>query len=400
MKRFHALDSLRAAMMLLGIWLHTVVGYSRDGGWPYKDAHPTAMYDWTLGIIHSFRMPLFFLLAGFFGALLWQRGWRAFVTNRLSRILLPFVLFWMWMWPAVSWMAAYSRSWQFADGVNRATQYVFSGAFLQRPHPGHLWFLEYLLVLYAIAFVSVWALEASDLSFAGLNSLWRSAVASPWRPVLFAIPSACALMLMPGGFLEDPPGFIPVPRIVLAYTIPFFFGWLLFRNRDLLGSFERHAWRQIGFAFVLVVGWMVVMDPLQHRPEYWIWVKPLRSFAVSLLMWLFAFGLTGLFLRYLSAERPLGRYLADGSYWIYIMHMPVVILFQMAFAPVAWSAAVKVPIVVLLASAVLVWSYDACVRSTWIGVLLNGRRYERWFAAQSSTASISRGPEVRIALRN
>lgn len=375
MKRFHALDSLRAAMMLLGIWLHTVVGYSRDGGWPYKDAHPTAMYDWTLGVIHSFRMPLFFLLAGFFAALLWQRGWRAFVSNRLSRILLPFVLFWIWMNPAVSWMAAYSRNWQFPDGAHRATQYVTSGAFLQRPHPGHMWFLEYLLVLYAISLAAV-------PLFPLLDRAWRTIAASAWRPVILAIPSAFVLMLMPGGFLEDPPGFIPVPRIVLAYTIPFFFGWLLYRNRDLIGTFERHAWRQIAFAALLVAGWMAVMDPIQHRPEYWYWVKPVRSFAVSLLMWLLSFGLTGLFLRYLNTEKPVGRYLSDGSYWIYLMHMPVVIAFQMAFAPLAWSAAVKVPVVVLFSSAVLVWSYDAFVRATWIGVLLNGRRYERWFAAR------------------
>ena len=65
MKRYHALDSLRASMMLLGIWLHTVVGYSREGGWPYKDAHPTAAYDWTLALIHTFRMPLFFVVPAF-----------------------------------------------------------------------------------------------------------------------------------------------------------------------------------------------------------------------------------------------------------------------------------------------------------------------------------------------
>src|SRR3954463_14786676 len=106
MKRDHALDSLRASMMLLGIWLHTVVGYSREGGWPFKDAHPTDLYDWTLALIHTFRMPLFFLVAGFFGALLWERGKLRFVRNRLERILLPFALFWVCMFPVVAWMSA------------------------------------------------------------------------------------------------------------------------------------------------------------------------------------------------------------------------------------------------------------------------------------------------------
>jgi hypothetical protein len=30
--RYHALDALRAAMMLLGIYLHAVVAYSPNGG--------------------------------------------------------------------------------------------------------------------------------------------------------------------------------------------------------------------------------------------------------------------------------------------------------------------------------------------------------------------------------
>ena len=33
--RYHALDSLRAAMMFLGIYLHAVVAYSPNGGWPW-----------------------------------------------------------------------------------------------------------------------------------------------------------------------------------------------------------------------------------------------------------------------------------------------------------------------------------------------------------------------------
>ena len=58
-------------MMFLGIYLHVVVGYSGNGHWPYIDRHPTHALDFTLGVIHAFRMPAFFVMAGFFGALLW-----------------------------------------------------------------------------------------------------------------------------------------------------------------------------------------------------------------------------------------------------------------------------------------------------------------------------------------
>ena len=387
MKRYHALDSLRASMMLLGIWLHTVVGFSREGGWPYKDAHPTDAYDWTLGLIHTFRMPLFFVMAGFFGALLWERGRGPFVRNRLNRILAPFALFWTCLFPVVIWMAAYSKNWSHPGGARRATSYILSGGFLRDLHPLHLWFLEYLLILYAIGYAVAalveWAAGAPGIAcvFATLNHWYRVVVANRWRWVIFAIPYAGALMMMRGGFLDDPPDFVPVPRIVFAYTIPFFFGWLLFRNRDLLDTFTRGAWKQTLAGLAVVAVWVVTVGPVSRRPEYWYWVKPSLAIAGSLVLWCMVFGLTGLYLRHGSRERRLGRYLADASYWMYIMHMPVV----------PWLGKlpmkeIKVPIVVALAFPVLVVTYDVMVRATWIGAFLNGRRYPRWFAARAPMA--------------
>ena len=71
--RYHALDALRAAMMFLGIYLHATVAYSPVGGWPYKPAQLTTTLDFSVGLIHVFRMPVFYVMAGFFAALLLQR---------------------------------------------------------------------------------------------------------------------------------------------------------------------------------------------------------------------------------------------------------------------------------------------------------------------------------------
>ena len=58
-------------MMLSGIYLHVVVAYSTTGGWPYKQAQLISSLNWSLGLIHIFRMPIFYVMAGFFGALLY-----------------------------------------------------------------------------------------------------------------------------------------------------------------------------------------------------------------------------------------------------------------------------------------------------------------------------------------
>ncbi|MBL9174621.1 MAG: acyltransferase family protein [Verrucomicrobiales bacterium] len=81
--RYHALDSLRAVAMLLGILYHALLfggGMgSMFGGTPGPDAR---LMEW----IHSFRMPMFFMISGFFchmmltkygvGRYLSRRWWR------------------------------------------------------------------------------------------------------------------------------------------------------------------------------------------------------------------------------------------------------------------------------------------------------------------------------------
>ena len=93
--RIHGFDSLRAILMLLGIVLHVTLSYTPHGFWPFKDPRVQsdslgAILDW----IHLFRMPLFFLLSGYFSAMLWStKGIRKMIKHRLLRIVLPFLLF-------------------------------------------------------------------------------------------------------------------------------------------------------------------------------------------------------------------------------------------------------------------------------------------------------------------
>ena len=60
--------------MLLGIVLHAALFLVPDA-WPVLDKKASASlpYDDIVNVIHGFRMPVFFLLSGFFTAMLWQR---------------------------------------------------------------------------------------------------------------------------------------------------------------------------------------------------------------------------------------------------------------------------------------------------------------------------------------
>lgn len=132
--RYHALDALRAAMMFLGIYLHAVAAYSPHGGWPFKPPQLTTTLDYSMVLIHVFRMPVFYVMAGFFAALLLQHcGSRRAVANRFWRIVVPFVVGWIAIYPLAMFMAAYGRR-----GLHRAIDFILSGRFLDYAHPLHL----------------------------------------------------------------------------------------------------------------------------------------------------------------------------------------------------------------------------------------------------------------------
>jgi glucan biosynthesis protein C len=160
-------------------------------------------------------------------------------------------------------------------------------------------------------------------------------------------------------------------RIVAVYAIPFAFGWLLFLESDLLDVLNRRAWLYASFAVVASVA---------YRYSYGLPLDPaIVSLIVravhSLAMWLLIFGVSGLFLRYLSGHSPVMRYLCDSSYFLYIAHMPVILAFQLLLRDVDLPPLIKIALALAGTIAVLLPLYRYAVRPTAIGALLNGRRY-------------------------
>ena len=94
-------------------------------------------------------------------------------------------------------------------------------------------------------------------------------------------------------------------------------------------------------------------------------------------MWFMTYGLIGLFLRYMDRPSPRWRYMADASYWIYIVHVPFVMLLPIVLAGVPLPGVVKFGIVTVMAIGLILVTYHYFVRPTFIGKQLNGRRYPR-----------------------
>jgi hypothetical protein len=200
-QRLHSLDAIRAAALLLGIVLHSTLSFAAGVDfrlWPIHDREQSELASVLMFLIHTFRMPVFFLLAGFFGRLLLHRsGEREFWRNRLRRIAVPLILGWLGcmvaLVPIVVWAFTKMQGGAFAQSLPK--ELTDAGlSFL------HLWFLYVLLWLYAgmsLLRRLVAAAEPAGALPASLASLLHIFLASRTGALLVALPVSVALSLQP-----------------------------------------------------------------------------------------------------------------------------------------------------------------------------------------------------------
>ena len=263
--RFHELDALRATAMLLGIVLHAFL-FLIPQAWPIQHPDPPALLYWTaLNAIHGFRMPVFFLLSGFFTAMLWERrGLRQLALHRAKRIALPLALGCITVIPV--------NVWAFTEGRFAIAYWPFY--WLHGFH--HLWFLWMLLWLCAVFLV----LARLGVKFSH-PMLWWLLV-----PLTLA-PQMLMQEQIVGPDTSD--GLIPHPLVLGYYACFFFFGAFFFRRRFVM----RRWWGLALLPALLLV--FPVAFVLLFPSEETAWAVPVSEVFQVIYAWLMCFGLIGLF---------------------------------------------------------------------------------------------------------
>jgi glucan biosynthesis protein C len=381
-ERLHGLDALRGVALLLGLVVHASLSFLPGAQyfWISHDPHPSAMLGLAFYVPHMFRMLLFFLIAGFFGRLSLERlGMRRFARDRFKRITLVLAVFWPIVFSGI--IVALVLSVQ-----------VRGGTLPEAPPPGpaftpddfpltHLWFLYVLTLCYAAMLAARIVLRLIDRRdwLSGVADHIVRLLATPAGPVLLALPLAAALAATPGwlmwfGIPTPDRSLYPNLAACVAFGSAFVLGWWLHRRQDAMRSWVRHwPWHlavAIGAtAACLGLAGLEPSLPPAAGPRTWGYAA-----LYALGGWSWTVALTGLALRYLSSHSPARRYLADASYWIYLLHLPLVMILQVYAVQLPGPAPLKLAAVLAIALLVLLATYRLFVRHSWIGAFLNGRR--------------------------
>ena len=431
--RYHALDSLRGFAMFLGIVLHAGISFTFQPVpiWLVRDSRSTPLADIFLFAVHDFRMQLFFLLAGFFGCLLYLKyGALGTAWHRVKRVLVPFVLALLFVIPTVLAAFLYAElAATRAEGVpdNPHPARVYAAKLIEaEPHKSderlvfdrftsgdaiaifpfaHLWFLYFLLILYAVALLAspLLARLSGPRLVESLDALFRYVVESRVRFALpfvtlslrrrklnvalpglrFVLPALVTfpvllLMRSPVPIVDTPLSWVPEWHLLLYYGGFFAFGWMLYRHRDLVPTFGRRwGWALVGANLVILPVMLASLGGFVEVQKVGGDLTPWRvgAFAAqAVYTWLMIVGLWGAFLHLFARESAWARYLADASYWCYLASITPTILLQFWVKDWPMPAELKWPLVSVAVLAVLLASYELFVRYTFVGAILNGRR--------------------------
>jgi glucans biosynthesis protein C len=377
--RQHALDNLRALMMWLGIVIHVAANHLTGPMLlPWRDKDTSEFADILLAVIHVFRMPVFLILAGYFVALLVERrGARQMLRHRMRRIALPFVVFWPVVFALTGVLAMLY--------VFRAERGYF-GLSLEVvptvPHAPlvntlHLWFLYQLagLALLTFAALSLAPRLPPDLRrritlvFRALGERW-------WGFAVLALPLGLIGAQYPFGVLTVTGSFAPPLNEWLHHGLFYAFGYFLYIHREgLLAHFTARSARFAWAGALLCFASLGLLQEVQRHPEATGFAfRVLTAWAYNAATWLWSFALIGLALRHLNRSSATLKYMADSSYWVYIVHMLGTIGFGALLYGANAPAEVKMLLNIAATTAMGLATYQLFVRNTAVGELLNGKR--------------------------
>ena len=373
-QRLHYLDNLRALAMIGGVFFHAALAYSPvlHNLWLTADNHQSAVVDIVSWFSHLFRMPVFFVIAGFFVAyLVGKRGMGGMLANRAKRILLPFIIFLpLCLWAIVaSLMSAVATVENKSPMLLMITQAIATPGSPPPPFSTmHLWFL------YNLTFFCILTWVLGYLNWTRLFNLFNNI-----KPLYFML--LFPLLLLPALMSVSSPFPAPDQLLPQLWSFGFFglffaLGYWIFRAERFIEKFQPYGW-------TLLVASVLAYALYHYSIPKQISYPPVpNAFPLNLLLkcceayisvWMtlacLVFGK-----RYLNTHNSVMRFFSDSSYWIYIIHLPLLFAVQYQLLDQDWGLLAKYTASVGITLAIGAVSYIAFVRWTPIGWMLNGRK--------------------------
>jgi peptidoglycan/LPS O-acetylase OafA/YrhL len=379
--RIYYVDWLRILAVLLLFPFHTLRVFNNE---PFyvKGAYSDAVSA-VLGFINVWHMPLLFFLAGASTFLaMRKRTGRQYGWERVKRLLVPLVFGTFVLIPPQTWTGA-----RFNSGYTGSYwEYLSSGDFLEWNIQeggdyyggfglGQLWFILWLFVISLVVLPLVlWGARGRGLG--RMQSFSRRLS----RPIWWTLAVVILFVAEAVPELADKP--------TVLYLAVFLLGYVAMCDPRFADSAERYRIPALVGGVALTLFWVLSGDFRDSLPDPG-WGRAGLAVLGGAALWLMVMGAMGLGKRYLDRTSRAERYLAEGSYPIYIIHQTMIVLIAFYLVDLAIPWGVQCVILLILAVAATFALYELARRVSVFRFLLGMRQRRR--APQTVETTLKQG---------
>lgn len=321
MGRLIYLDNLRSFALLLGIVFHSAIVYAADIQYAIQTQERSSILSYFCYWIHSFRMPMFYMISGFFSAMVVQKkGNKFYLDGRLRRVLVPTLFGLLFLAPIQYFLMEKSKR-PSLDLVDFLIQFFTKEKFQH----SHIWFLVDLFCFSMIYLVlHKWISQLAKGKFVH-NFTYRFYL-------LFVI---CFLFVL-GAHTQFGKGesYFGIFKLTFTYQFSFFIaGVFCYEWKGILIQTSSSRYKPIAlFLWALVFSLLLkeyeINDPLWI---YFSYANPwYRSFHIFLWVaspYIWTLFFVDVFVRFGNQDGKLGRYIIEASLPIYLVHHPISLVF-------------------------------------------------------------------------
>jgi hypothetical protein len=368
------IDWLRALAVLLLVPFHSALVFCHDGIFPLRSGEDSEWLSYFAGIVGQWHMPLLFVLSGagtWFALRFREPG--QYARERAQRLLVPLVFGSLVIVPPQVYLQRLNEG-RFEGSFLAFYPHFFEGVYPQGNLTwNHLWFIAYLFVF------SMMALPVFERIGSGPGQKWVSGIASMLERrggiFLLAIPIALTEATFRAAF----PG---VQNLVWdwanfwSYFVLFVLGFVILADE----RFQQAVCRDGPFALALGLMTTAIgvglhltgVAPTRGYSVGWTAYMVLRAFN----MWFWILALLGMGRRFFFFTNGALRYVTDGTYPFYILHMTVIVL--VGFPVMKWKMGIgpRYVLVVVGSTLVTIFIYELFVRRWRIVRFLFGMKSE------------------------
>jgi len=348
--RIYFLDNLKVLLALLVVLDHVAQPYGPGGSGWWIASDPQSPIDFLvlglfMAVISSFFMGLFFMISAYFvPGSLDRKGPAKFIRDRLVKLGVPIPIFMFAVFPIMGYLLFHYGQ----PVINFYSDYINIFGPQYKLNFGHTWFLALLLIFSAV-YVAYWLVKRPSANvkraFPGNMAIVTFAMAMGLISFVVGIWAPMNSWVLQDLF--EPYHLAQYAMLFAAGIIAYREGWI-----DAIPGATAKLWSRVAILMVILLPVVII-------------VTNGKDFSAGLA--LFAGGLTlasffgsvweafmcvsmciamlSLFKNRFNYQTPIMKAMADNSFTVYLIHIPIIVFLQYLLIGVAIDPLIKFTIV-------------------------------------------------------